>query len=93
MTGGFIPTLDLTADLGTEGTWSVVTGRLSGTGCSVGVLMVCWVTADMAHKPPARQTEIQNNVNEGTLLKCFQLKPFGIICLISQVDSYKYKGQ
>ena len=60
--------MDLT-DLETEGTvqWSLesATGRLSGTGCSVGVLMVCCVRADIAHKLP----ETERNVNQEVLFK------------------------
>ena len=52
------PTFDLTdLELATEDTWSA-TGRDSGTGCSVGVLIVCaecwvcWANADIAHNTP-----------------------------------------
>ena len=35
------PTFDLTDFDDDDETWSAVTGRDSGTGCNVGVLMVC----------------------------------------------------
>ena len=50
------PTLDLTDFDDTE-TWSA-TGRDSGTGCNVGVLIVCWVSADIAQNIPETRFSI-----------------------------------
>ena len=64
-----IPTLDL-ADLGFE-TWSP-TGRDSGTGCRVGVLIVCGI-ADMAQQPEE-------------ILFSFDIWPFDMFMVSKYID-------
>ena len=63
------PTLDLT-DLEDTETWSA-TGRDSGTGCSVGVLIVCWVSADIAQNDPEMKIPIIDKLLGNILLRKF----------------------